>query len=527
MTLDRRRFLAAGASGAAAALAAGRPAPAGLPRPAIAWAAGCQAPMPAPSPELHLLSRATYGPTRAELAELKRLGAAAWLDRQLDPKQIDDSACDLAVEDLWSLGWDVARIRQENFQTGRPIANELVANSLFRAVASRRQLAELMAEFWSNHFNVYHPEEFIGRAKTVDERLVIRPHVLGRFRDLVQAVAASPTMIRYLNVGRNTKDGPNENYARELMELHTLGVHGGYTEQDIKQVARCFTGWNMSSNWTFEFRAADHVPGDKTVLGQRIPGGGVEEGRRVVDLLVDHPATARYLALKLCRRFIADQPPASAVDRVAAAFGRDGDIPAMLRALFLSPEFAAAAQTVDGSGTTVPNKVRRPLEHWAAILRALEVEPYPLIQELPRDAYEEQGVDYGQRAEAYLQAMDHLPFRWHAPDGYPDQGPWWSGMHVMLSKWNFALALTEGRVWEMRVDLWGQMQADGVKRDAGAVVDYWAGRLLPRPLSAPDRQNLVAFLIRGASGGLSETLLRARLPLLVALLCDSPNFHWR
>ena len=132
-----------------------------------------------------------------------------------------------------------------------------------------------------------------------------------------------------------------------------------------------------------------------------------------------------------------------------------------------------------------------------------------------------------ERAEAYLQAMDHIPFRWHAPDGYPDGGPWWSGMHVMLSKWNFALALTEGRVWSMKVDLAAQMQADAVKRDAGAVVDYWAGRLLPRPLAAPDRQNLVAFHLRGASGGLSEAFLRARLPLLVALLCDSPNFHWR
>ena len=529
MTLSRRRFLAAGATGAAAALAhrAADP-PAGLPRPNIAWAAGCDTPMPAPSPEAHLLNRATYGPTAAAIAEIRRLGIPAWLDQQLSPAGIDDAACELALEDLWSIKWDVARIKQENYQTGRPIANELVANSLYRAVASRRQLAEMMAEFWSNHFNVYHPEEFTGRAKTFDEREVIRPHVLGKFRDLVHGVAASSTMMRYLNTARNTKDGPNENFARELMELHVLGVDGGYTEQDIKQVARCFTGWNVNNTtWTIDFRSADHAPGDKTVLGQRIASGGVDEGHAVIDILVDHPSCARHLAGRLCQRFIADSPPAAVVDKVAAAFGKDGDIPAMLRALFLSSEFAASAALTDAAGRSVPAKVRRPMEHWAAILRALEVEAYALLQDLPKDAYEEQGAVYGDRAEGYLQAMDHLPFRWHAPDGYPDKGPWWSGMHVMLSKWNFALALTEGRIPGMTVDLWAQMQAAGIKRDAGAVVDYWAGRLLTRALLAADRQNLVAFLIRGASGGLSESVLRARLPVLVALLCDSPNFHWR
>jgi len=529
MTLSRRRFLAAGATGAAVTLT-GRPVdpPVALPRPSIAWAAGCASPMPVPSAEAHLLNRATYGPTRASLAEVKRLGIPAWLDQQLSPTGIDDTACELALEDLWSLKWDVARIKAENYQTGRPIANELVANSLYRAVASRRQLAEMMAEFWSNHFNVYHPEEFTGRAKTVDEREAIRPHVLGRFRDLVHAVASSATMMRYLNTARNTKDGPNENFARELMELHVLGVDGGYTEQDIKQVARCFTGWNFNgTTWAFEFKPGDHAPGDKTVLSQRIAGGGAEEGHAVIDLLVDHPSCARHLATKLCQRFISDAPPASAVAKVAAAFGKDGDIPSMLRALFLSSEFAAAAAITDGEGNPAPAKVRRPMEHWTAVLRALEVEAYALLQDLPRDAYEEQGADYGDRAEGYLQAMDHLPFRWHAPDGYPDKGPWWSGMHVMLSRWNFALALTEGRIPGMTVDLWGQMQADGVKRDAGSVVDYWSGRLLSRSLAAVDRQNLVSFLIRGATGGLSESLLRARLPVLVALLCDSPNFHWR
>ncbi len=529
MSISRRRFLAS--SGAAAAAGLAGPALGRLPaggRPRVAWAAGCDEPMQAPrSADWHLLNRATFGPTRAELARLERMGRSAWLAEQLDPEAIDDRAVEAALEPLESLRWSPEEIKANGFGQGRPVSNELVAAMLYRAVASRRQLHEVMVDFWSNHFNVWHPEELVSRTKTVDDREVFRKHALGRFRDLVHGSSASVSMMRYLNTVRNTREGPNENFARELMELHCLGVDGGYTEADVKEVARCFTGWNFDNNsWRFEFRGGDHALGNKTVLGKRIPEAGAEEGRMVIDHLVDQPACAVHVARRLCQRFVADDPPRTIVIRVAGAFGQDGDIPAMLRTLFSSPEFDEAWH-VPGESAMAPAKIRRPIEHWAGALRALEVDAGALLRELPADAYEEQHVDYEGRAEAYLQRMDQLPFRWPAPDGYPETGPWWGGMHVMIGRWNFAYELADDRLWGLRADLVGQMRSDAVPTTPAEVVDYWAGRILPRPLGLVDRQRLILYLSRGSAEPVAESELRARLPMLVALLFDSPYYQWR
>jgi len=529
MALSRRTFLAGGATATAAAalgphLGSGDVAGWSA-RPRLAWAAGRAGPMPAPSPEAHLLSRATFGPTAAELARVRAMGTDAWIEEQLDPASIDDREVEDAVAELASVGWSIADLRANPGR--RPIRNELIAATLYRAANSRRQLYEVLVDHWSNVFNVFQPEEGIIVTKTLDDREVARKNALGSFRAMLHASAQSPAMLRYLNTVRNTRAGPNENYAREVMELHALGVDGGYTERDVKEVARCFTGWNTNQNtWLFEFREADHDPGPKTVLGKRIQSTGAAQGHEVLDMLVDHPSCARHVARRLACRFVADSPPEALVQQVAAAFGKDGDIRAMMGVLLRSDAFK---QAVAGPGDA-PAKIRRPLEYWVAALRATGVDTGFLL-DVPPDVYEGDDtpghVNYGERAERYLQLMDQIPFRWRPPNGYPDVGARWNSMHVVISRWNFGLALADGRLEGLAPDFWAQTAAAGVPTIAGAVVDHWARRILARDLLPADRQALIAFLWRGHSGHLPPDALRDRLPTLIALLLDSPYFQRR
>src|SRR5207249_12079367 len=230
------------------------------------------------------------------------------------------------------------------------IVAELQAARIMLAVESERQLQEVMVDFWFSHFNVHAAKGEVKWYLTSYERDVIRPHALGKFGDLLRVPATHPAMLLYLDnwlsarpdftvpVGpnRGKRAGLNENYARELMELHTLGVDGGYTQKDVTEVARAFTGWTIDRPQTdahFIFRPMMHDTGEKIVLGHRIAaGGGPGDGERVIELLTQHPATARFVATKLVRRFVSDTPPPALVARVAGSYlSTGGEIPAMLR----------------------------------------------------------------------------------------------------------------------------------------------------------------------------------------------------
>ncbi len=238
------------------------------------------------------------------------------------------------------------------------VARDLMESKLMRAVYSNRQLDEVLADFWFNHFNVYLDKGADHYLITAYERDAIRPHVLGKFRDLLEATAKSPAMLFYLDnwqsVGPNTpqarragnqpRRGLNENYGRELMELHTLGVEGGYTQKDVTEVARCFTGWTIEQpqrGGKFFFNPRMHDNGEKTVLGVTIPaGGGIEDGEKVLDILAHHPSTAHFISKKLAMRFVADEPPASLVDRMSQTFLKsDGDLREVMRTMLNSKEF--------------------------------------------------------------------------------------------------------------------------------------------------------------------------------------------
>ena len=331
------------------------------------------------------------------------------------------------------------------------VNDELQSGKILRAVYSDRQLEEVLTDFWFNHFNV-----FIGKGPdryliTPYERDVIRLHVLGKFKDLLVATAQSQAMLFYLdnwqNVGPHSeqelgsgapqnqnrkRDGLNENYARELMELQTLGVNGGYTQQDVTEVARVFTGWTLQDpreGGGFVFKPRLHEPGDKIVLGHKIKQGGENEGMEVLDILAHSPATARFISTKLAERFVSDNPPPSLVDAMSKTFLRtDGDLREVMRTMFRSAEFWAPA--------SYKAKVKTPLEFAISSLRATEAEvtdPRPLM--------------------FVLGQMGMPLYGMQPPTGYSTKAEEWVSSAALLARMNFALGLTGNKIYGISFDL--------------------------------------------------------------------------
>lgn len=464
--------------------------------------------LPAPDPLHTLLNRCSYGIRPGDWDHAVAIDYPAWLQEQLDPA-LDDAGVEASVALLWprvamGAGELLADARANN--NGQRAAADLRAATLYRQVLSPRQLFETLVEFWGDHFNIAtlaQPESFF---KNVDDRQVIRAHALGNFRDMLHASARSLAMLYYLDNVSNRASGPNENYARELMELHTLGVDGGYTEQDVAEVARCFTGWTVSTSGTepvFAFVAGRHDSGAKTVLGTNIAaGGGISDGNTVLDLLAAHPATAQHVARKLCIRFIGDAPQQTAIDAVAATYAATGgDIRAMLSTLLGSQEFISSYD----------RKVRRPQDYLLATLRATDA------------------VLTGNwlgTVGSRLTALGQLPFRWGTPDGYPDAMDDWVNAGAMLNRWNWAFAVAEARAAGIALDL---PALHGNAGTPAALVDRLADRLLHRPLLATDRDDLVAFVANGGAPdrAISAAELPARTRELVGLLLSSVYFQYR
>ncbi len=329
----------------------------------------------------------------------------------------------------------------------RQVLVELSAQKIVRAVYSDRQLEEVLTDFWFNHFNVYAGKGLTRVFITEYEREAIRPHVLGRFRDLLGATAKSPAMLFYLDNARSSRPGAdterrggqrgrapgggarsasrgiNENYARELMELHTLGVDGGYTQQDVVNVARAFTGWTIAGPrkadaGRFVFNPRMHDTGEKVVLGHRIKaGGGIEDGEQVLDILAAHPSTATFIATALCRRFVADTPPASLVERATAAFRQTGgDLRAVTRAILTSPEFFAPE--------SYRAKVKTPFDFVVSALRAT-------------------GADIRQAVplERTMRELGMPLYFCQPPTGYKDTAEAWVNTGALINRMNFAVVL--------------------------------------------------------------------------------------
>ncbi len=438
-------------------------------------------------PIWRFLNRAGYGPKPGDLERGRALGLAALLEEQLNPDGLDDAAADAFLGNLTYYHQDIDAIIDLEPQE---LAPELGLSVYGRAIFSARQLYEAMVEFWSDHFNIYvRKTQTMLALKIVDDRDVIRPHALGKFRDLLFASAQSPAMLVYLDNVRNEKGQPNENYARELLELHTLGVNGGYSQQDVQAVARLLTGWSVGrrgrNQGQFTFMPDQHDNEAKTALGHTFPAGqGEQDVLQLLEILVTHPSTATFIATKLVRRFVADEPPPALVALVAQTYQQtDGDIKAMLRVIFLSDEFQSG-----------PPKLKRPFAYFVSSLRALHS---PTIQ--------------FRRLNPWLDRMGQPLFQWSPPDGYPDVATAWASN--LLPRWNFALALTSGQLGEA-VAL--ERIVNATTNDIPTALNQLAGITLGRPLDSAALSLFTAYV--GS--------VPARLGDAAALMLASPAFQW-
>jgi len=496
-----------------------------------AWSARASADMPEPDAAVHLLSRAAFGAAPAELAHVRAVGPAAWVEEQLAYERIDDAAVEgPLVAGLPTLAMDLPALMAHDEHIFR-VTDALNAATLYRQCFSPRQLLEVMVDFWTDHFSIYQYLDNAQWHKTVDDREVVRRHALGRFKDLLTASAKSPAMLHYLDNDLNVKGNLNENYAREIMELHTLGVAvdgDPYTEADVVEVARCFTGWswvgraNEPDLGRFKFFPDRHDDGPKRVLGHVLPAaGGARDAETVIDLLCRHPATPRYLATKLVRRFVTDDPPTwtpALVDRVAAVYAAtDGDIKAMVRAVLASEEFA-------GSFSRYGGRLTRPMDLAVRMMRATGVpqaglEPRLDDLRVPFHLWYTELVGWN----GFLNRAGQVPFGWLSPDGYPDRKEKWTTAAVMLARWNLGLGLANGEVVRGFVPHRRRPQDLAT---AAAVVDHWIEALLHRPMLEADRDLLESFFTDGGRLTLAQAAAQ-REAQLVALVLDSPYFQWR
>jgi uncharacterized protein (DUF1800 family) len=325
------------------------------------------------------------------------------------------------------------------------IAFDLSEGKLYRAIMSNRQLQEQMVDFWYNHFNVFLDKGNDRYMVPSYEREAIQPHVFGHFRELLEATATAPAMLFYLDNwqsvapdvarrGRGGKQtrGLNENYGRELLELHTLGVDGGYTQKDVTEVARCFTGWtikNPQGGSTFTYNDRVHDKGEKIVLGVTIPaGGGKDDAEKVLDILAKHPSTARFISKKLAQRFVADNPPQELIDRMAKTFlDSNGDIRAVMNTMFTSKEFLSQG--------AYQSKVKTPFEMIVSSIRATGAE-----------------VDYAFPLEDRLKRLGQPLYLKLEPTGYSNANAEWINSAALLERMNFALDLTQNKVQGTKVD---------------------------------------------------------------------------
>jgi uncharacterized protein (DUF1800 family) len=458
------------------------------------------------------LSRLTFGARPGDAARIRAMGVDRWIDAQLHPEHIDDAAMDAFLSRYETLSLTSAQLyerfppaallraaaRRDSMQrSGRVTladsmqllqqarrSNQFVADlasaRVARAVMSERQLQEVLVDFWENHFTVFAGKGQTRWYLTSYDRDVIRPNALGHFRDLLGAVAKSPAMLFYLDNAQSIADsgrnvlqprrgranrpapprrrarGVNENYARELMELHTLGVDGGYTQQDVIEVARALTGWGIrpprqllmqaqdarvrrfarrlpdtGNGGEFIFRPEVHDAEAKVVLGHRLKAGrGIEDGEAVLDILARHPATAKFIARKLAVRFVSDAPPQALIDRAAATFTRtDGDIREVVRTIVTSPEFFSRA--------AFRAKVKSPFEVVTSTLRALDAAP-----------------DATPRTAQLVARLGQPIFGHQAPNGWPETSEPWMNTGAILNRINFGMAAAANRLPGVSLDRW-------------------------------------------------------------------------
>lgn len=459
----------------------------------------------AASVAVHVLNRVGFGPRPGDVAKVAQMGAAAWIEEQLADKMPEDPTVTWRVN-----GLDTQQMEQDSPDTLNTLPDgqllkETQQAALLRAVYSRHQLRESLADFWTNHFNIYAIKNDGRFLIPVDTERVLRPHLLGKFRDLLTGSANSPAMLAYLDNNLNRKGVANENYARELLELHTVGVNSGYTLNDIQEVARCFTGWTVQTGLRrgmFAFDPSLHDNGPKYIpfLDLTIaPRGGKKDAEIVLESLVTNPATARFLARKLCRHFLGTMPDATIEKAASAYLKHDSDIRQMLRPILL-----------DSLLTPTDNKpkLKRPMEFAVSALRALAAD-----------------TDGGTGVQEHLEKMGQPLYQWPMPDGFPVKASAWTGS--LLPRWNFALALASNTIGNTTIDLGLPLKAANATTDdakLNALIEAITAHKADAPEVQPTREQVGRHIERARQANVPEATILAETAGL--LLC-APPFQWR
>jgi len=439
-----------------------------------------------------LLRRASYGPKEGDVRDVTEMGFDGWLTRQLTMTASEDVDCEREVKRQFPrMAMTFAQLRQvdDDWET----SNQLIAATLYRAINSRRQLYSRLCEFWYDHLNIYVYK--VGAWQTVDYlNTVIRKHALGKFPDMLWASAHHPAMMLYLDNASSEGGNPNQNYARELMELHTLSSTGGYTQTDVEELARCLTGWGIQwdsrepNYGEFEYHDWAHDDGPKQVLGHSIAAGGQKkDAEKVLMILATHPSTAAFLARKMVKFFMGEGNFATLENLVAQRYlETGGDIKEMVK-LILRRNMMMMAKP----------KFKRPFHLFASAMRGLSGKI----------------TDFNGIRWAYLGQSGHEPFTWSPPNGYPDDPDFWSGL--MLPRWNFMLnAMSNG--WGVQFDWKALLRPANTPDTIAARLDklFFAGEL-----GTVERDRLKLFL---SAGALDDNRIRGAL----ALAMCSPSFQW-
>ena len=466
-------------------------------------------PLTPPDPLVHFMNRTSFGIREGEYRAAAAMGYAAFVESQLVPKAVNAAALEASIASALP---SVKMTGTQLYAAYPPVDNkdfialsELRTATLLRQIFSPNQLFEMMVEFWTDHFSIEHVNGFARIAKTIDDQ-DIRRNAMGKFKDLLNASARSPAMLFYLDNYVNVKNGAQENYARELLELHTLGVDGGYAEVDVKNVARAFTGWSFNrTQISFQFVARNHDTDAKAVMELSLPKNrGMEDAQDVLDMLAKHPSTAKFIATKLIRRFVSDAPPENLVKSVQAEFLRtEGDVTAMLRMILNSVEFVVSADL----------KVKRPQDYVQSVLRATDARFT--------------GTTYVRALNGVYEGLGQVWSNWPSPDGYPDVASYWINTTAWLGRWNFVFAALEGRLDRgIVIDL---NALAGTAKTANALLDRLSERLLRRKLNKEDRITLLETTSAGASvtDELRDDVLTTRTRELAAVLLSSRYFNYR
>jgi uncharacterized protein (DUF1800 family) len=475
-----------------------------------------------------------------------------YVDQQLNPLLIDDNACNvkLAAAEFVTLGKSLPQLWSDHvvnppedrgYEWRNLPLRETIDATFLRAVYSRRQLLEVLVDFWHNHFNVFGDTDGVQPVFVHYDRDVIRANALGNFRKMIEDVGTSPAMLFYLDNNSNQVAGPNENYARELFELHTLGAENyqgvqdprkikgfdehnavGYVDNDVYEAARAFTGWRVDTGYsrddsiqdtgTFIYYKAWHDRFNKQILGRYLPHdqADMQDGRDIYDMLATHPGTARHIAMKLARRLISDQPPAEVVAQAAEVFHAHTEAPDQIAQVVRSIVLSNAFRQTWGE------KIKRPFEAAVGMLRAIDAD----FSRLPNHFH------------YVYEAMGQPLFGHQAPNGYGDLRHNWSGTTSILYRWKLAGALAEGALhddvsYAITVDLLSQTPPGA--RSANAATDYWIDRILGRPMAPADRGEIARAVAQADSPDtpLDGETFAKRVSQLVELILMSPDFQWR